>query len=135
MRQLLQALATIFGIVVIIVGAYMFIEQRYALKDQLQNIKVRLDMKIISDQILHTQSRIWKLKDRVDKRKQELKDRDRRAQDVKGKGGPEELRRFKEDTEQLRRHHEEDKEELRRLEEDKKQSEKKLDSLRPHFKP
>ena len=109
----------------------MFIEQRYALKDQLQNIKIRLDMKIISDLQLHRQLRIWKLKDRVDKREQKLRDRDRRAQDVKAKGDPEELRRFKEDTDHL----EQDKEELRLLEEAQKQSEKKLDSLRTHIKP
>ena len=78
MKQLLQTLATLFGIVVIIIGGYMFIERRYALrekvveieqryapKEEVKRLEIRLDMKILNDYIKQTQSRIWALEERI----------------------------------------------------------------------
>ncbi len=65
MKPGLEITVAIVTLVVIIIGGYMFIENRYALRNQLQNIEIRLEMKIISDNRSQTQDRIWDLEDRI----------------------------------------------------------------------
>ncbi len=65
MKPGLEITVAIVTLVVIIIGGYMFIENRYALRNQLQKIEIRLDMKIIRDDRSQTQDRIWDLEDRI----------------------------------------------------------------------
>lgn len=65
MKRGLEITVAIVTLVVIIIGGYMFIENRYALRNQLQKIEIRLEMKIISDDRSQTQDRIWDLEDRI----------------------------------------------------------------------
>jgi len=54
---ILALLSTLFA-------GYMFVEKRYALAEELNKVKQRLDYKILSDQQKSVQDRIWKLDDR-----------------------------------------------------------------------
>jgi len=65
MRTVLEIIGAIVALVVVIIGGYMFIENRYALRNQLQKIEIRLEMKIIRDDRSQTQDRIWDLEDRI----------------------------------------------------------------------
>jgi len=65
MKPGLEITVAIVTLVVIIIGGYMFIENRYALRNQLQKIEIRLEMKIIRDDRSQTQDRIWDLEDRI----------------------------------------------------------------------
>lgn len=65
MKNSLEAIGAVLGVVVVIIGAYMYLENRYALKNQLQNIETRLEIKIKSDDIRQIQDRIWTIEDRL----------------------------------------------------------------------
>ena len=56
---------TIFGI---IFGAYLYIDNRYALSEELNKVNQRLDYKIKSDQLNAVQQRIWNFDDRYQKK-------------------------------------------------------------------
>ncbi len=65
MRTVLEIIGAIVALVVVIIGGYMFIENRYALKNQLEKIEIRLEMKIVSDNIHQIQNRVWDIQDRL----------------------------------------------------------------------
>ncbi len=65
MKEKLAAIIAILTIIGIIFGVYFYIENRYALAEELKKTQQRLDYKIISDQFQAIQERIWKIKDRV----------------------------------------------------------------------
>lgn len=64
----MKTVQTIVALIVIIgstiIGAYLFIDDRYALAEDVKNVKARLEYKILSDQIDNIQQRIWKIEDR-----------------------------------------------------------------------
>ncbi len=65
MKNVLQAVGAVLAVVVVILGAYNYIDNRYALKNQLRNIEIRLEIKIKSDDIRQIQDRLWTLEDRL----------------------------------------------------------------------
>lgn len=45
-------------------GAYFYLDNRYALSEDVKSIEKRLDYKIASDQLQSVQERIWQIEDR-----------------------------------------------------------------------
>ena len=61
----MKTIISILTIVGIAFGAYFYIENRYALSDELKQVEKRLDYKILSDQHNSIQHRIWQIQDRL----------------------------------------------------------------------
>lgn len=83
-----EKIATTIGILTIIgivFGGYFWIENRYALSEELRKIEQRLDYKIISDQIQSIQDRIWKIIDRSGSRPKDaiIKEELRQLEEIK----------------------------------------------------
>ncbi len=83
MKNIIGIVASFTSVIVIIIGAYVYIENRYALKNQLQQIEnslnskalrieKKLEIKILSDDISQIQDRIWVLQDRIDRNPDDL---------------------------------------------------------------
>ena len=64
MSKIFQAVIALLTIVGMFFGAYLFIDNKYALSATVKMIEQRLDYKIVSDQLSFIQSRIWLLEDR-----------------------------------------------------------------------
>ena len=60
----MKTIISIFTIIGIAFGAYFYIDNRYALSQEVKKIEQRLDYKIIADQLQTKQERIWKISDR-----------------------------------------------------------------------
>jgi len=60
----MKTIISLLTIIGICFGAYIYIENRYALSEEVKKIEQRLDYKITSDQIQSKQQRIWGLEDR-----------------------------------------------------------------------
>ena len=60
------ALITLIGLVF---GIYFYMENRYALAEELNKVKQRLDYKIKADQLKSVQDRIWVIEDRYQSRR------------------------------------------------------------------
>jgi hypothetical protein len=50
-------------------GAYFFVDNKYACSEDVKKLEKRLDYKIISDQALSIQQRIWTITDRFEGKK------------------------------------------------------------------
>lgn len=75
-------------LVAIAFGGYFYIEKRFALAEELDKVKNRLEYKIKSDQLLSIQDRIWRIEDRMEDAKPTPTEK-------------EELRKLKEDKEAI----------------------------------
>jgi len=64
----MKTIITILTILGFAFGGYFYIENRYALAQELEKTKQRLEYKIISDQTQSIQDRIWKIIDRFQKK-------------------------------------------------------------------
>ena len=64
----MKTFITILTILGFAFGAYFYIENRYALSQELEKTKQRLEYKIVGDQIQSIQDRIWKIIDRFQKK-------------------------------------------------------------------
>jgi hypothetical protein len=64
MNKVLSYILSILALVSILFGSYTYIDNRYALSSEVDKIKMRLDYKIVSDQLSVTQERLWKIEDR-----------------------------------------------------------------------
>ncbi len=60
----MKTIISLLTIIGICFGAYFYIENRYALSQELEKTKQRLDYKIVSDQVQWKQQRMWTLDDR-----------------------------------------------------------------------
>ena len=60
------AILTILGFAF---GAYFFVDDKYARCEDVKKIEKRLDYKIVSDQLLSVQQRIWQIEDRFQEKK------------------------------------------------------------------
>lgn len=49
----------------IIFGAYFWMDERYALSEELKQVQQRLDYKIVGDRVNSLQERIWSIEDRA----------------------------------------------------------------------
>ena len=65
LKDKIGVIAGIFGITAICFSTYFYIENRYALAEDVKQIQQRLDYKIKSDQLRSVQDRIWKIEDRT----------------------------------------------------------------------
>jgi len=70
-RELIGCIAGVIGIITICFGVYFFFEGRYAhaedmikAMESIKRLAVRLDYKIIEDQLRGVQQRIWTIEDR-----------------------------------------------------------------------
>ncbi len=64
MKEKLTAIIAILTIIGIVFGVYFYIENRYALAEELKKTQQRLDYKILTDKFDAIQERIWKIKER-----------------------------------------------------------------------
>jgi septal ring factor EnvC (AmiA/AmiB activator) len=89
--KLIEKIISIVVLLSFAFGTYFFIDNRYALAENVNQIEKRLDQKISSDRYSQTQQRIWTLDDRYkDKTKmpksvqeeyRELQDQKQKLQD------------------------------------------------------
>jgi len=68
MSKLCTTTVSILAIIGTIFGVYFWIDNRYALSEELNKTNQRLDYKIKSDQLNSVQDRIWRYDDRYKKR-------------------------------------------------------------------
>lgn len=64
-QTILLFIQIVFGLVVIIIAGYFFIENRYAIKREMRMVQNRLEIKTINDDLKDVQKRIWVLEDRL----------------------------------------------------------------------
>jgi hypothetical protein len=57
-------LIALFTLISLCFGVYFYFERRYALAQDLRKVENRLDYKIVSDQVVSIQERIWLIQDR-----------------------------------------------------------------------
>jgi len=65
MKEKITVIGGILAIIGVIFTAYFWIDGRYALSQELEKTKARLEYKILSDQFQAISDRIWKIKDRA----------------------------------------------------------------------
>jgi hypothetical protein len=63
------SIAAVLSMVGIIFGGYFYIDYRYALAEELEKTKSRLEQKISQDRVNWIQERLWKMDDRHQERK------------------------------------------------------------------
>lgn len=68
MKKLITLLISLFTLMGIIFGAWFFIENRFALANDLKFVELRLDSKIEGDNYSRLQERLWQLQDRQEKK-------------------------------------------------------------------
>lgn len=89
MTKLIQSILAITALLSVVFGVYFYVDNRYALADDLNKTKQRLEYKIQADQLSNVQDRIWKIEDRFEKRtmdittKEELKRLNQQKADLK----------------------------------------------------
>ena len=87
----LQILIALLTIIAIIIGTYIYIDNRYALKNQLKRIEIRLELEITQDDLLYSLERSYELEDRLLKKtnviteKEELRKLKERIKDFEKK--------------------------------------------------
>ena len=91
LKDYLQLIIAIGVIISLSFGVYFYVENRYALAAELDQVKKRLDYKIMSDQLFQTQERIWQIIDRNE------------GKEPKDDTAKEELRSLKEKKEDLKK--------------------------------
>ncbi len=62
-------IATVLSMIGVIFGGYFYIDYRYALAEELEKTKFRLEQKILMDRVNWIQERLWKMEDRHEERK------------------------------------------------------------------
>jgi hypothetical protein len=65
MTKLISGIVGVIAILSALFGVYSYMDTKYALAAELNEIKKRLDYKITTDQLNSTQERIWRLEDRA----------------------------------------------------------------------
>jgi hypothetical protein len=68
-REFSGAITSVLILIGAIFGGYFYIEHRFALADELEKTKQRLDQKISQDRSNWIQERLWKMEDRLQERK------------------------------------------------------------------
>jgi hypothetical protein len=63
-NKIIQYLSTLAALVITIAGAYVAIDNHYAKAEDVKNIQLRLDQKIVADKSDQLQNRIWQVEDR-----------------------------------------------------------------------
>jgi hypothetical protein len=66
MNKTIASAIALMAIIGSVFGAYFYIDNKYALSQELKRTEQRLEGKIISDQLNSVQDRIWKIEDRYD---------------------------------------------------------------------
>lgn len=61
---MIKKLVVIGTLIGMIFAVFFFIDSRYALLEEVKKIEKRLDYKIVSDQVMSIQERIWRIEDR-----------------------------------------------------------------------
>ena len=75
LRKLPNVLTVILSLIALFgtgFGVYSYFENRYALAGEVKKLEQRLENKIVTDQFLTTQQRIWELQDRAVNQKRKL---------------------------------------------------------------
>ncbi len=61
----MKTIVTICTILAFAFGAWFYLDDRFAKCEDVKKVEKRLDLKILSDQLMHIQQRIWTIKDRA----------------------------------------------------------------------
>lgn len=69
MNKTVQSILAIITLVSTAFGVYFYVDNKYALANDLEKVKQRLEYKIVSDHVQSIQDRIWKIEDRFQKKK------------------------------------------------------------------
>jgi hypothetical protein len=64
MNKLCKLIMSLAGVLGLAFSLFFFFESRYALSDMVAQIEQRLDYKIVSDQYMDMQKRIWTIEER-----------------------------------------------------------------------
>jgi len=64
MDKMVKSIIALCALVSIIFSVYFYSENRYAKASDLKKIENRIDYKIVSDQIMSINERLWKIEDR-----------------------------------------------------------------------
>jgi len=63
-KEIIGSILSICALISLVFGLHFWMEGRYALAQQVEQIRQRLDYKILSDQYLAIKQRIWTIEDR-----------------------------------------------------------------------
>lgn len=68
----MKTIIAILTILAFAFGAYFYLEDHYAKAEDVRKIEKRLDYKIVSDQLQSIMERIWKIRDRYEKKEMDI---------------------------------------------------------------
>lgn len=68
MNKCIGAILGIVGLISAALGGYLHFDNKFARAEELNSVKKRLEYKILTDQYISVQDRIWKLEDRSSKK-------------------------------------------------------------------
>jgi hypothetical protein len=69
LKECAGSIIAIVGVISLAFGAYFYFERRYALAEELEKTKTRLEQKIQQDRGNAVQERLWRIEDRLQDRK------------------------------------------------------------------
>jgi hypothetical protein len=90
LREMSSSIIAVVGVISLAFGGYFYLENRYALAEELQKTNQRLEQKIQQDRVNAVQERMWKIEDR-------LQDQNRRPTDLE----KDEIRKLQVEKEQI----------------------------------
>lgn len=64
-KDFASSIVAVVAVISLAFGAYFWLEKRYALAEELDRVKTRLEQKIKQDRANAIQERLWKIEDRL----------------------------------------------------------------------